>query len=104
MSQAQSEADLMCASHGHGEPNSSELQSFPIFSAATYWEQQQFPLLPWLQNSGIPRLRHGVLPPNASSAASAPLSDMYSGAMDTFTFSSSSVLSWDTFTFSPMSS
>ncbi|KAG0518910.1 hypothetical protein BDA96_09G217800 [Sorghum bicolor] len=78
MSQAQSEADLICASHGHGEPNSSELQSFPIFSAATCWEQQQFPSLPWLQNSGIPRLRHGVLPPNASSAASAPLSDMYS--------------------------
>ncbi|CAD6337598.1 unnamed protein product [Miscanthus lutarioriparius] len=32
MSQAQVEGDLMSASHGHGDPNSSELHSFPIFS------------------------------------------------------------------------
>lgn len=79
MSQEQSEADLMSASHGHGDPNSSELHSFPIFSAASGWEQQQFPSLPWLQSAGVPGLRRGVLPPNAAPAASAPLSGMYSG-------------------------
>jgi hypothetical protein len=39
MSQAQSEADMMSASHGHGDPNSSELHSFPIFLVASGWEQ-----------------------------------------------------------------
>ena len=79
MSQAQSEADLMSGSHGHGDPNSSELQSFPIFSAASGWEQHQLPPLPWLQRAGVPGLRRGVLPPNVAPAASAPLSGMYSG-------------------------
>ncbi|CAD6209941.1 unnamed protein product [Miscanthus lutarioriparius] len=65
MSQAQVEGDLMSASHGHGDPNSSELHSFPIFSAASGWEQQQLPSLPWLQSAGVPGLRRGVLPPNA---------------------------------------
>ena len=51
----------------------------PIFSAASGWEQQQFPSLPWLQSVGVPRLWHGVLPPNAAPAASAPLFGMYSG-------------------------
>jgi len=79
MSQAQVEGDLMSASHGHGDPNSSELHSFPIFSAASGWEQQQFPSLPWLQSEGVPRLHRGVRLPNAAPTASAPLFGMYSG-------------------------
>ncbi|CAD6340799.1 unnamed protein product [Miscanthus lutarioriparius] len=54
------------ASHDNGDPNSSELHSFPIFSAASGWEQQQLSSLPWLQSAGVPGMQRGVLPPNAA--------------------------------------